>query len=561
MSKILKFHGDALKSIQKGIFTLARAVKVTLGPKGRNVVINKEFGSPLSTKDGVTVAKEITLKDKFENMGAQLLKEVASKTSDIAGDGTTTAIVLAEAIFTLGVKSVTAGVNPMALKRGLDKGVLILVDALNQMANKVSKPQEVKQIATISANNDEEIGAIIAQAMDKVGKDGTITVDEAKGFETILDVVEGMKFDKGYVSPYFVTNPENMSAEFTNAYILIVNKKLSTAKEIVPFLEAFMEKGQKPLIIIADEIEGEALATLVINKLKASMPICAVKSPGFGDRQRAMLDDLAILTGATVVSEDAGLYIEKVGLEVLGSAKSIKIGKEETTIVDGLGKTQLIQNRISQIRAEIARSTNDYDREKLEERLAKLAGGVAVIHVGAATETEMKEKKARVEDALHATRAAVAEGVVPGGGVALLRAVRALDKVKMDTEEEQMGIKILQKVCFAPATAIANNCGREGNVIAEKIYESKEKSFGYNGLTDEFTDMMKAGIIDPVMVTKSALLNATSVAGLLLTTATLITDKPQPKKDMPAMGGMGGMGGMPGMGGMGMGGMPGMGDF
>lgn len=561
MSKILKFHGDALKSIQKGIYTLARAVKVTLGPKGRNVVINKEFGSPLSTKDGVTVAKEITLKDKFENMGAQLLKEVAAKTSDIAGDGTTTAIVLAESIFTLGVKSVTAGVNPMALKRGLDKGVLILVDALNQLANKVSKPQEVKQIATISANNDEEIGAIIAQAMDKVGKDGTITVDEAKGFETILDVVEGMKFDKGYVSPYFVTNPENMSAEFNNAYILIVNKKLSTAKEIVPFLEVFMEKGQKPLVIIAEDIETEALATLVINKLKASMPICAVKAPGFGDRQRAMLDDIAILTGATVVSDDVGLYIEKVGLEVLGCAKSIKIGKEETTIVDGLGKTQLIQNRISQIRAEIARSTNDYDREKLEERLAKLAGGVAVIHVGAATETEMKEKKARVEDALHATRAAVAEGVVPGGGVALLRAVHALDKVKMDTEEEQMGIKILQKVCFAPATAIANNCGREGNVIAEKIYESKEKAFGYNGLTDEFTDMMKAGVIDPVMVTKSALLNATSVAGLLLTTATLITDKPQPKKDMPAMGGMGGMGGMPGMGGMGMGGMPGMGDF
>jgi len=564
---MLKFHGDALKSIQKGIQTLAKAVKVTLGPKGRNVVINKEMGLPFSTKDGVTVAKEITLKNKFENMGAQLIKEVASKTSDTAGDGTTTAIVLAEAIFSLGVKSVTAGVNPMLLKRGLDRGVLALLATLTGLADPIQKHEEVRQIATISANNDPEIGEIIAKAMDKVGKDGTITVDEAKGFKTELDVVEGMKFDKGYLSPYFVTNPENMTVEFDNPQILIINKKLSNAKDLVPILEKIMEKGQKPLLIIAEDIEGEALATLVINKIKAGMPVCAVKSPGFGDRQKAMLEDLAILTGATVISEEVGLQIENVGLEVLGSAKKIKIGKEETTLVDGLGDVQTLQKRIAIIRSEIANSTSDYDREKLEERLAKLAGGVAVVRVGAATETEMKEKKARVEDALHATRAAVAQGVVPGGGVALIRAAKCLDQVKVDSEDEQMGINILKKVCFIPAASIANNCGKEGGVVAEKISESEEKAFGYNGLTDEFCDLIKAGVLDPVLVTKNALINASSVAGLLLTTAALITDKPQPKSDAPPMGGggmppgMGGMGGMPGMGGMGGmgGGMPGMG--
>lgn len=561
MTKILKFHSDALKSIQKGIQTLAKAVKVTLGPKGRNVVINKEFGMPFSTKDGVTVAKEITLKDKFENMGAQLIKEVASKTSDTAGDGTTTAIVLAEAIFTQGVKCVTAGSNPMLLKKGLDKGVLAIVKALDGLADQVQSPEEVKQIATISANNDPEIGAIIAKAMDKVGRDGTITVDEAKGFETELDVVEGMNFDKGYLSPYFVTHPENMTVEFDNPQILIVNKKLSSAKDLVPILEKATEKGQKPILIIAEDIEGEALATLVINKIKGGLPVCAIKAPGFGDRQKEMLEDIAALTGATVVNEELGLKLDSVGTEVLGTAKTIKVSKDETTLVDGLGSVENIQQRIALIRAEIANSTSDYDREKLEERLAKLAGGVAVIKVGAATETEMKEKKARVEDALHATRAAVHGGVVPGGGVALLKAVKCLDNVKADSEDEQVAINILKKVCFMPATAIANNCGREGNVVAEKIFESSEKAFGYNGLTDEYTDLIKAGVLDPVMVTKNALINASSIAGLLLTTATLITDKPQPKSEgpsmdggMPGMGGMGGMppmGGMPGMGGMG----------
>ncbi|MCH9634702.1 MAG: 60 kDa chaperonin [Chlamydiae bacterium] len=572
MPKILKFHGDALKSIQKGIQTLARAVKVTLGPKGRNVVINKEMGLPFSTKDGVTVAKEISLKDKFENMGAQLIKEVASKTSDTAGDGTTTAIVLAEAIFSHGVKSVTAGANPMLLKRGLDRGVETLLATLTGLADPIQKPEEVRQIATISANNDPEIGAIIAEAMDKVGKDGTITVDEAKGFKTELDVVEGMKFDKGYQSPYFVTHPESMMVEFDNPQILLINKKLSNAKDLVPILEKVMEKAQKPLLIVADEIEGEALATLVINKIKGGMPVCAVKSPGFGDRQKEMLQDLAILTGATVVSEEVGLQIENVGLEVLGSAKKVKISKEETTLVDGLGDVQVLQKRIATIRNAMTHATSDYDRQKLEERLAKLAGGVAVVRVGAATETEMKEKKARVEDALHATRAAVAEGVVPGGGVALLRAVKSLDNLKADSQDEQMGINILKKVCFVPAASIANNCGKEGNVVAEKVFEHEDKGYGYNGLTDEFCDLLKAGVLDPVLVTKNALINSASIAGLLLTSAALITDKPQPKGDSPSMGGGmppgmgGGMGGMPGMGGMGgmpgmggMGGMPGMG--
>jgi chaperonin GroEL len=554
MAKMLQFNEEALKSILKGVKTLAKAVIVTLGPKGRNVVINKGFGTPLSTKDGVTVAKEIALKDKFENMGAQLVKEASSKTSDVAGDGTTTAIVLAEAIYSFGVKNVIAGANPMSVKRGIEKAVEKMNEALDKIATKISKPEEVKQIATISANNDPEIGAIIAEAMEKVGKDGTITIAEAKGIDTTLDVVEGTQFDKGYLSPYFVTNAEKMTVEFENALILITDKKLSNARDLVPILEKVMEKTQRPLLIIADDVDGEALATLVVNKLKAGLPLCAVKAPAFGDRRKAMLEDIAILTGGKVVTEEVGLSLDDVGLEVIGKAKKIKVSKEETTIVDGAGDTRMIQARIAQIRAEIANTTSDYDREKLEERLAKLVGGVAVINVGAATEAELKEKKARVEDAMHATRAAVAEGIVPGGGVALLRAVKSLDKLKLEGDE-QIGVEIIREAAFAPATAIANNCGKQGNLIAEKIFE-KEGAWGYNGLTDSFGDLLKEGVIDPVLVTKSALTNAASVAGLLITIAAMITDKPKPKsKAAMPMDGMGGMGGM-GMGGMGgMGGM------
>lgn len=569
MAKLLKFKEDALKSILKGVQTLSKTVKVTLGPKGRNVVINKSFGTPFSTKDGVTVAKEIALKDKFQNMGAQLVKEVSSKTSDTAGDGTTTAIVLAEEIFIKGAKNVAAGSNPMSLKRGIEQAVRTLTEALQNLATPVKTSEEVKQIATISANNDPEIGGIIAEAMDKVGKDGIITVSEAKGIETTLDVVEGMQFDKGFVSPYFITNPENMTVELENALVLITDKKLSAVKELVAFLEKVMEQGPKPLLIIAEDIEGEALATLVVNKLKGGLPVCAVKAPGFGDRRKAMLQDIAILTGATVVTEEVGLKLEDVGPEVLGQAKTVKVSKEETTIIDGLGDHTLIQERVAQIKAELSNpNISNYDKEKLEERLAKLVGGVAVVNVGAATETELKEKKARVEDALHATRAAVAEGIVPGGGVALLRTVNSLDNLNL-TGDEAVGVQIIRDAAFAPATAIANNCGKQGNLIAEKIYEASG-AMGYNGLTDEFTDLIQAGVVDPVLVTKQALTNAASVAGLLLTTACMVTDKPEPKSEEPAMGGgmpgmgggmpgMGGMGGMPGMGGMG--GMPGMGGF
>ena len=547
---MLQFNEEALKSILKGVKTLAKAVIVTLGPKGRNVVINRGFGAPLSTKDGVTVAKEIALKDKFENMGAQLVKEASSKTSDVAGDGTTTAIVLAEAIYTEGVKNVIAGANPMSVKRGIDKAVLQMHEALDKMATKISNPEEIKQIATISANNDPEVGSIIADAMAKVGKDGTITIAEAKGIDTTLDVVEGMQFDKGYLSPYFVTNAEKMAVEYENALILITDKKLSSARDLIPILEKVMEKSQRPLLIIAEDVDSEALATLVVNKLKAGLPVCAVKSPAFGDRRKAMLEDIAILTGATVVTEDVGLSIEDAGLEVLGRAKKIKISKEETTIVDGAGDPKKIQERVAQIRAEIANCKSDYDKEKLEERLAKLAGGVAVINVGAATEAALKEKKARVEDALHATRAAALEGIVPGGGVALLRAVKSLDKLKLEGDE-QIGVQIIRDAAFAPAIAIARNCGKQGNLIAEKIFE-QEGAWGYNGLTDTFGDLLKDGVIDPVLVTKSALLNAASVSGLLITIAAMITDKPQPKsKAAMPMDGMGGMG-MGGMGGMGM---------
>lgn len=557
MSKILQFSEEALKSIHKGVKTLAKAVKVTLGPKGRNVVINKGFGSPLSTKDGVTVAKEIALKDKFENMGAQLVKEVAAKTSDIAGDGTTTAIVLAEEIVSSGIKNVIAGANPMSIKRGIDQAVEVMCEALTKLACPINTAEEIKQIATISANNDTEIGALIANAMEKVGKDGIITVTEAKGIDTTLDVVEGMQFDKGYISPYFITNPENMTAELQNAAILITDKKLSSVKDILPILEKAMEQGQRPFLIIADEIDSEALAMLVVNKLQAGLPVCAVKAPGFGDRRKAMLQDMAILTGATVVSDEVGLSLDSVGLEVFGTAKTIKVGKDETTIVDGAGDQSKVLKRVAELKAEINNpSTTAYDKEKLEERLAKLVGGVAVINLGAATESELKEKKARVEDALHATRAAVAEGIVVGGGVALLRCVRALDKLELP-HDQQIGVNIIRLAAFAPATAIANNCGKQGNLIAEKIYEATG-AFGYNGLTDEFTDLLKAGVIDPVRVTKSALKNAASIGGLLLTTAAMITDKPQPKSEGAAHAGMGGMG-MGGMGGMGMGGMGGMG--
>ncbi len=551
MSKMLQFHEEALKSLLKGVKTLAKAVTVTLGPKGRNVVINKGYGAPLSTKDGVTVAKEIVLVDKFENMGAQLVKEASSKTADLAGDGTTTAVVLAESIFSLGVKNVIAGANPMDVKRGIDKAVAAMNEELTGLAKKVSKHEEIQQIAQISANNDVEIGAIIAEAMQKVGKDGTITIAEAKGIDTTLDIVEGLQFDKGYLSPYFITNPEKMTVELDNALILITDKKISNAKELVGFLEKVMEQGQKPLLIIAEDVDGEALATLVVNKLKGGLSLAAVKAPGFGDRRKAMLQDIAILTGATLVTEDVGLKLEDVGIEVLGKAKRIKIGKEETTLVDGDGNPKKVQERVAQLRAEIANCKSDYDREKLEDRLSKLVGGVAVINVGAHTESALKEKKARVEDALHATRAAVTEGIVPGGGVALIRAVKCLERLKL-TGDQKIGLEIIRQAAFAPAIAIANNCGKQGNMIAEKISEQKG-AFGYNGLTDEFCDLLEAGVIDPVLVTKSALTHAASVSGMLITIAAMITDKPKPKSKnaAPSMDGMG-MGGMGGMGGMDM---------
>lgn len=549
MAKILQFRADALKSIAKGIKTLAKAVIVTLGPKGRNVVIAKEFGSPLSTKDGVTVAKEIALKDPYENMGAQLVKEASSKASDAAGDGTTTAIVLAESIFSEGLKNVAAGANPMDVKRGIDKAVTAVIAELDRAAKPIKTPEEIQQIATISANNDPAIGAIIGEAMQKVGKDGIVTIGEAKGIETVLDVVEGMQFDKGYLSPYFITNPEKMIAELDNPLILVTDQKISNIKDLVPILEKAMAKGSKPLLIIAEDIDGDALATLVINKIKGGLPLCAVKAPGFGDRRKALLQDIAALTGAELVSSELGFSLEDVGLEVLGSAKKVKIGKEETTIIDGKGNPKAVQDRIAAIKAEIKQATSDYDREKLEERLAKLVGGVAVVNVGAVTEAEANEKKARIEDALHATRAAVSEGIVPGGGVALIRASKAINSLKL-AGDEALGAEIIRKACFAPATAIASNCGKMGQLIAEKIAE-KEGSWGYNGLTDQFSDLVKDGVIDPVLVTKSALQFAASVASMLLTIDVMITDKPEPKKakapQSPGMGGMGGMGDFGGM--------------
>ncbi len=540
-AKELLFNTDARAKLKKGVDHLAEAVKVTLGPKGRNVVIDKKFGSPTVTKDGVTVAKEIELSDAIENMGAQMVKEVATKTSDLAGDGTTTATVLAQAIFREGLKNVTAGANPMELKRGIDKAVEAIVNHLASQSVKTAGKKEIAQVGTISANNDAEIGQLIAEAMEKVGKDGVITVEEAKGLETTLETVDGMQFDRGYLSPYFVTDPEKMETVLDDAYILIHDKKISSMKDLLPVLEKSAQSG-KPLLIIAEDIEGEALATLVVNKLRGTLKVSAVKAPGFGDRRKEMLRDIAVLTGGQVVSEEVGFKLENATLNDLGRAKRVVIDKDNTTIVDGKGKNDAIQGRISEIKVAIDKSTSDYDREKLQERLAKLAGGVAVINVGAATETEMKEKKARVEDALHATRAAVEEGIVPGGGVALIRAQSALDKIK-GTEDEKIGVEIVRRAIEEPIRMIAQNAGAEGSIIVAKIKESKDKNFGYNAATDVYEDLVAAGVIDPTKVTRTALQNAASIAGLLLTTECVVVEKKEEQKapQMPAGGGMGGM--------------------
>ena len=545
MAKQLIFRDEARRAILRGVETLAKAVKVTLGPKGRNVVLDKKFGSPTVTKDGVSVAKEIELKDPYENMGAQMVKEVASKTSDIAGDGTTTATVLAEAIYREGLKNVTAGHNPMALKRGIEKAVAAVVDGIHGMSQPTAGKTEIAQVATISANNDAEIGDLIANAMEKVGKDGVITVEEAKSMDTMLDVVEGMQFDKGYISPYFVTDSERMECSLDDPYILIHEKKISAMKDLLPILEKVVQQG-KSMLIIAEDVEGEALATLVVNKLRGTMRISAVKAPGFGDRRKAMLEDIAILTGGRVITEDIGIKLENVTFEDLGQAKRVVIDKDETTVIEGAGAQSEIEGRISQIRRQIDETTSDYDGEKLQERLAKLAGGVAVINVGAATETEMKEKKARVEDALHATRAAVEEGVVPGGGVVYLRGTSALDALQVNGDEAT-GVGIVRRALEEPLRLIAANAGAEGSVIIEHV-KQHEGSVGYNANTGDYEDLLVAGVIDPAKVTRIALQNASSIAALLLTTETLVTDIPE-KEPPPAPGGYGG-GGMGGMGGM-----------
>ncbi|NNE07398.1 MAG: chaperonin GroEL [Gemmatimonadetes bacterium] len=538
-AKQLKFNDEARRAILSGVEKLASAVKVTLGPKGRNVVLDKKFGSPMITKDGVSVAKEIELEDPYEDMGAQLVREVASKTSDVAGDGTTTATVLAEAIYREGLKNITAGSNPMELKRGIDKAVIAVVDELHKMSKKVRDRLEISQVAGISANSDEEIGTIIADAMDKVGKDGTITVEEAKSIETTLDVVEGMQFDRGYLSPYFVTNPDAMEAQLSDALILIHEKKISNLKDMLPLLEKVAQTG-RPLLIISEDVEGEALATLVVNKIRGTLQVAAVKAPGFGDRRKAMLQDIATITGGRVITEDLGLKLENVTTADLGKAKRVTIDKENTTIVEGAGKKTDITGRVAQLRREIEETTSDYDREKLQERLAKLAGGVAVINVGAATETEMKEKKARVEDALHATRAAVEEGIVPGGGVAFLRTIAALDKLKV-TGDEKVGVSIVKRALTEPIRQIAKNAGKEGSLIVEHV--TKETKFvGYNAQTDKYQDMFKAGVIDPTKVSRSALQNAASIAGLMLTTEVLVTEIPSddaPMAPAPQGGGYG----------------------
>ncbi len=542
-AKELMFNTDARAKLKKGIDALAEAVKVTLGPKGRNVVIDKKFGSPTITKDGVTVAKEVELSDPVENMGAQMVKEVATKTSDLAGDGTTTATVLAQAIFREGLKNVTAGANPMELKRGIDKAVEAVVEELKKLSTATAGRKEIAQVGSISANNDKEIGDLIADAMEKVGKDGVITVEEAKGLETTLETVDGMQFDRGYLSPYFITDPEKMEAVMESAYILIHDKKVSAMKDLLPVLEKIAQSG-KPLVLIAEDIEGEALATLVVNKLRGTLKVCGVKAPGFGDRRKEMLVDIAKLTGGKVISEELGFKLENTVLSDLGQAKRVVIDKDNTTIVDGKGKPDDIKGRIAEIKVAIDKSTSDYDKEKLQERLAKLSGGVAVIHVGAATETEMKEKKARVEDALHATRAAVEEGIVAGGGVALVRCQDALPKVK-GTDDEKIGVDIVRKSLEEPLRMIAQNAGMEGSIVLAKVKESKDKNFGYNAATDVYEDLVKSGVIDPTKVTRTALQNAASIAGLLLTTECVVVEKkeekPAPMGGPPGGGGMGGM--------------------
>ncbi|HET9549224.1 MAG TPA: chaperonin GroEL [Candidatus Binatia bacterium] len=549
-AKIVKFNRDARDAILKGVNILADAVTVTLGPKGRNVVLDKSFGAPNVTKDGVTVAKEVELEDKFENMGAQMVKEVASKTSDVAGDGTTTATVLARQIFAEGVKLVAAGHDPMTLKRGIDKAVTAIVGELKTLSKPTKDPKEIAQVGTIAANNDSTIGDVIAAAMNKVGKEGVITVEEAKGLETTLDVVEGMQFDRGYLSPYFVTDPERMECVLEDAYLLIHEKKISNMKEILPVLEQIAKSG-KPFIIIAEDIEGEALATLVVNKIRGTLRCVAVKAPGFGDRRKAMLEDIAILTGGKLIAEELGIKLDNISLQDLGRAKRIVVDKDNTTIVDGAGKKADLEGRIKQIRAQTDETTSDYDREKLQERLAKLIGGVAVINVGAATEVEMKEKKARVEDALHATRAAIEEGIVPGGGVALLRSAAVLEKLRVP-EDERWGVNIIKRVSEEPLRRIAINAGVEGSIALQKVKEGKG-AFGFNAADEEYEDLMKAGIIDATKVVRTALQNAASVASMLLTTEAMVAEKPEDKSAMPAMppgGGMGGMGGRGGMGGM-----------
>jgi chaperonin GroEL len=533
-------HGESSRqAILRGVNILADAVKVTLGPKGRNVVIEKKFGSPTITKDGVTVAKEIELEDALENMGAQMVREVASKTSDVAGDGTTTATVLAQAILREGIRMVAAGANPMALKRGIEKAVTRATEHIGEMAKPV-KGDAIAQVGTISANGDATVGELIAEAMDKVGKDGVITVEESKTLNTELEVVEGMQFDRGYLSPYFVTDPERMEAVLENPYILIHEKKISSMKDLLPLLEQVAREG-RPLIIAAEDVEGEALATLVVNKLRGTLQVCAVKAPGFGDRRKAMLEDIAILTGGKSITEDLGIKLENVKVEDLGRAKKIVVDKDSTTIVEGSGKASDIQGRVQTIRAQIETTTSDYDREKLQERLAKLVGGVAIIKVGAATETELKEKKARVEDAMHATRAAVEEGIVPGGGVALLRAQKALDELKLEDEDEQIGVQIVRRALEAPLREIASNAGVEGAVVVEQVRQNKMAAFGYNAATETYSDLVKDGVIDPAKVTRTALQNAASIAGLLLTTEALVAEikTDDDKMKMPAGGGMG----------------------
>ena len=557
MSKIIQFSETARQSILKGVDTLANAVKVTLGPKGRNVILERSFGSPTVTKDGVSVAKEIELEDRFENMGAQMLKEVASKTSDTAGDGTTTATVLAQAIFRKGSKAVAAGHSPMELKRGIDRAVIVVVEELNKLSKKVKDRKEIAQVGTISANGDDNIGKIISEAMDKVGKEGVITVEESKTMDTSLEVVEGMQFDRGYLSPYFVTDPERMEVILEDAYILLHEKKLSNLRELLPLLEKVAQSG-RPLLIVSEDVEGEALATLVVNKIRGTIKCAAVKAPGFGDRRKAMLEDLSTLTGGQVISEDVGLKTENVALQHLGQVKRVKIDKDNTTLIDGKGKKSDIEARVKQIRAQVEQTDSDYDKEKLQERLAKLVGGVAVVRVGAATEVEMKEKKARVEDALHATRAAVEEGVVPGGGVAYLRSIKALDDLKKklkDFPEQQTGVDIIRRAIEEPIRQIVGNAGFDGSVVADKVLSNSNVNFGFDAQSEEYVDLLEKGIIDPTKVVRSALQNAASVASLMLTTEAMIADKPREE----AAGGHGGMpgGGMPpGMGGMGgMGGM------